>query len=645
MSGPSDLAKLTVTIDTANELLLTDEVKMMDVGEGVMRPTNAMVMANLSTLLGGAMPYASVEQGLLGTTSGTNFSVLSSAEDLYVTVYRNEAGEAVYVDSYPNAEATKTAKAYAESAFPLTVPRSFSKEMPWSIVDRYFRAILGIKENGTVHAILDQLPGLASLGDYAWAITDKNKVVLLGVKWSGEVVIYGLDTGKSTAYVDGPIGAQDIFVLVGGVPYQITSSGDNFAPSFSSGLISYIRRNGPVAQVSESIPVPGSVATFIRKFLHIISSGQSLSMGATAAVVTAQPPTANRLFTLQDGVRLTNQDGTLTSEMVAPFKPLVAKAQEVPAVQLAGQLNRIRGVPSDAGLLVSCHGRGGMNIASLSKGSLFYTNAITAATAARAEANRLGLGYEVPFVDWIQGENDSSAAAGYYLSKLLQLQADYEADLKAISGQPGSIPFLLDQISNWTAPTYDHAQSNVPLEQLQAALDYPSRFYCAGPKYWLITSPDGIHMTSESSMRLGVMHARAAQAILAGASWLPTHVVSAKRAGAVITLKYHTPHGPLVIDTLKVSDPGSFGIRYVDDAFSAVVQGVKLTGDNSVEVTLSAIPTGANPYIGIADVGVIGSAGGPTTGARACFRDSSTDVDAYGYPIYNWACHQRVAVQ
>ena len=49
MSGAEDLARLTVTIDLANELFLSDEVKMVDVGDGVMRPTNAKVLADLSS--------------------------------------------------------------------------------------------------------------------------------------------------------------------------------------------------------------------------------------------------------------------------------------------------------------------------------------------------------------------------------------------------------------------------------------------------------------------------------------------------------------------------------------------------------------------------------------------------------------------
>ncbi|QLJ16286.1 hypothetical protein H0H12_10315 [Pseudomonas putida] len=643
MSGQQTIQELDRIVGTTNELLLSPEVKMMDVGGGVMRPTNAMVMTNLATLLGGAMPYASVALGLSGTADGTNFSVLSSAQDEYVNVYRNVSGSALFVDSYPNASATRKAGEAADAAYGLSQPRSLVDDFPWVITDQYYRAILGVKPSGAAHALLDTLPGLDLLGDYAWVTTDANGVVLLGIKWSGEVVVYGQSTGSVTAYADGPIGGQDIWVLVDGVPYQATSSGDNFSPKVADGKLSYIRRSGPVSSVTIDVPLPGSVATFVTTILHIVSGGQSLSMGATATTTTLQPPTANRLLTIQDGVRLTNQDDTLTSAMVAPFKPLIAKTNEVPAVQLSAQLNRIRGLPSNAGLLTSCHGRSGYAIAALSKGTLPYTNSITAVTNAKAEATRLGYGYRVPFVDWIQGENDANRGAGGYLTALLQLQSDYDTDIRAISGQPQTVPLLLDQISNWTM--YGLTSSFVPLEQLQAALTYPTRFYCAGPKYWLQTNTDGIHLTAENSMRLGAMHARAAQAIIAGSTWKPTHAVSATRSGAVVTLRFHTPSGPLAIDTVNVTDPGNLGIRYVDDSGVASIQGVRLLGNNTVEVTLSAVPSGANPYIGIADIGTAGSAGGPVTGPRACLRDSSPDLDAYGQPIYNWACHQRINVQ
>jgi hypothetical protein len=644
MSGPSDLARLTTTIDAANELLLSDEIKMMDVGDGVQRPTNAKVLADLSTQMSGALIYTTAALGLAGTVAGGYFSVISPENDQYLILYKNEAGAAVEKDRYPNAVATKRASETADMALQLANPRSLSDVMPWAVVDQFYRAILGVKSSGVAHAVLDRLPGLDLLGEFSWAVTDTTGVVLLGIKWSGEVVVYGQSVGEVTAYADGPVGGQDIFVLVNGAPYQLTSNGDSFSPKVSDGRVSFVRRAGPVNSVNMDIPLPGSVAAFITQILHIVSSGQSLSMGSGSTLTTMQPPVANRLLTIQDGVRLANQDDTLTSGMIAPFKALVGKTQEVPVVQMAAQINRLRGIPSNAGVLATAHGRGGWSIAQLSKGTLPYTNSITAVTGAKAQCAVLSYNYKVPFVDWIQGEADAAAIPGAYLAGLLQLQSDYESDIKAISGQTGRIPLLLDQISNWTAPGYNRTQSNVPLEQLQVALDYPDRFVCAGPKYWLQTISDGVHLTGDSSMRLGAMHARAAQAIIGGQSWLPTHCLSAVLIGQKVTLKFHTPHGPLVSDTLNVTDPGNWGIRWIDSSLSAAVSSVKLLGANSVEVILSAVPTGANPQIGIADVGVSGMLAGPTTGVRACLRDSSPDLDTNGQPVFNWACHQRIAV-
>ncbi|EKT4476527.1 hypothetical protein QEL91_002199 [Pseudomonas putida] len=643
MSGQQTLQELDRIVGTTNELLLSPEVKMMDVGGGVIRPTNAMVMNNLATLLGGAMPYASVELGLAGTVDGTNFSVLSSAQDEYVKVYRNQAGVAEYVDSYPNAEATRSADILARTALSQTPPRSLDDEMPWAVVDENYRAILAVKKNGAVHALLDTLPGLDLLGDYAWAVVDSQGVVLLGIKWSGEVVTFGQSTGAVTAYADGPLGGQDIWVLVDGVPYQVTSSGDNFSPQVSSGRLSYIRRSGGVASVTVDIPLPGSVADFIETIIHIVSSGQSLSMGATSTAVTTQAPTANRLLTFQDGVRLTDQDSTLTAAMVAPFKPMVGKLQETPVVQLSAQLNRLRGLPSNAGLLTSAHGRNAMAIAQLSKGTLFYNNLIAGVTAAKAEATRLGKNYFVPFVDWIQGEQDRAMSQAAYTAALVQLQSDYDADIRTAGGQSRPVKLLMDQMSSFT--NYGMTSSFVPLAQLQVSLDFPDRFVCAGPKYWVPYNSDGTHMTGDSYSRIGCMHARAAEAIINNRTWKPTHAVSAVRTGNVVRVKFYTPFGNLVVDTGAVTDPGNWGIRYADDSSSATVTGVKLLGRDTIEVTLNAVPSGANPFIGIADAGIAGNPSGPTSGARACLRDESPDRDGYGRPVFNWACHQRIAVE
>jgi hypothetical protein len=643
MSGPSDLARLSDTIDKANELLLSDQIKIMDVGDGVMRPTNAKVLADLSVQMSGAMIYLTTAAGLAGTASGGYFSVLSAASDEYVILYLNNAGAAVEVKRYPAQAFVSAVSQLLNNIAPSTQYQSLDLDWPYVIEDAAGFPLLGVRGDGVAHAVLDAMPGLPTVSDYAWAITDVNDVVMIGITWDGQLVLYGQDASTVTAYADGPVGAQDIFVLINNVPYQITSQGDNFSPVAASGRVRYIQRKGLVSSAVQDVPLEGSIAPFVTKILHILASGQSLSVGGGSVATTTQPPVANRMLTLQSGVRLTNQNDTLSNEMVVPFKPLVSNQMEAPITQITAQLGRIRALPDNVGTLSSVHGRTGYPIASLSKGSIYYTNTITAVASAKAECTRLGYGYEVPLLDWIQGENDRSAVAGYYTAQLLQLQSDYNTDIKAASGQAKNIKILLDQISNWTA--YNITSSYVPLEQIQVALDYPERFVCAGPKYWLQTNAeDGQHLSGENYTRLAAMHARPAEALINGYSWFPTHARSAVRTGNKVAVKFHCPVFPLVIDTALVTDPGNLGLRWIDDSSSASITAVRLSSFDTLEITLSAIPSGANPKIGIADIGTAGAYGGPITGPRACIRDSQQDLDPYGGRVYNWACHQQIQV-
>lgn len=522
----------------------------------------------------------------------------------------------------------------------ITPPPSYPGELPWGIVDKYGQPILGVRPDGVALALLDAMPGTGLLdGRFRWAMTDAQGYVVLGVQWDGGVYVSGSSSGTIQVFViDGDVWA----IAEDQLPVQVTSGARAANPALGGIGVRYLApASGGMVSAESAIPLATAWAPFITRVLHIVSAGQSLAIGIGATAWTLKPQCANRLRTLQIGVSLSNQDATLNAADCLPLKPLTANTLEAPVVQQANQLQRIGALPSNAGVVASAHGRGGLALADLDKGTLYYTNSITAVTKAKEEATAAGLSYRVPYIDWIQGENDRASAAGVYLTALLGLQADYDADVRAISGQSEVVPLLLDQISNWTA--YNIDVSLVPFDQLAAARQYPSLFYCAGPKYWLATV-DGIHMTSLSSRRLGAMHARAGAAIIKGEAWLPTHCTSAVRAGNVVTLKFHTPEGRLMADTINVANPGNLGIRWVDDGASATVTGVQVNLDNTVTVTLSGAPTGANGYIGIADIGTSGAAGGPTIGPRACLRDSSTDKCGDGLPLYNWACHQRISV-
>ena len=605
-------------------------------------------LENLSMQMAGAAIQPNIAEGLRVTADKGLFSVASANEADYLDLYQNNAGVAVFKNSYPSTKRLKTAIDESKFAVMSAVAGSLSPDHPWAITDRLMRIILGVRKDGVVDAILDRMPGLSLLGDYAWQMSDKKGVVLLGVKWSGDVVVNGRSLTSDTTlsvWEQGPVGQRDIWALVDSMVYQLTSSGDNTSPQVQAGSISYVERKKSVTRKVAFIPEAGVIAGFVKIIWHLIYNGQSLQCGiGSGTPSTQQAPTANRLLTIKDGVQLSDEKGTLSPDMVAPFQPMAAKTLEPPALQVAAHLNRTRSLPSDVGLLTSMHGRGGQSILALNKGTIPYGNSITAMTEAKAECMRLGYGYKVPFVGWNQGQHDGAWAAGLYLAALVQLQIDYQADIQAITGQVENIPLLLTQMSNWTAPTYKRAFSNIPHEQLQAALDYPDRFVMAGPQYWMPSNNDGIHLPASSYARDGVMVGRAASAILNGFKWMPLHCVEAIREGNKVDVRFHVPSLPLVIDTVNVTDPGNYGIRWIDSTDSATVTAVEQIGSDTLRITLSGEPTGADQKVGIADIGIASTRAGPTTGPRTCIRDSAPDLDAEGVPVFNWACHQRFPV-
>ena len=522
-------------------------------------------------------------------------------------------------------------------------PRNMSAKFAHSLTDSRGRLMFGVHRDGYVQGEFRDLPGRRILGHFRWSWSDSAGNVIYGLRWDGTIYSQNDSSNQIDLSIWGPEGRRGLFASVNGVWHQVTQGPEVLSAALTGKTINYRQRSGgSFISGQVSLPEYGVLADYVTDWLHLLSYGQSLSMGAySTPVQTVTPPLANRIYSPAFGIRLSDQDGVVSAGDVTPLQPMTSNSTEVPHAQLGAQLSRECAIPDSAALLLSCHGRGGMSISQLGPSSQFYANLLTTVTAAHSSVTAAGKTYRVPFVDYIQGEADAGAATGVYLAALISLRGALEADIHAITGDAAKIPFLLDQISNWTS--HDRTETNIPLEQLQAALEHPADFVCAGPKYWLETADDGEHLTALSSMRAGVMHAGAAAAILRGESWLPTHVYSASRDGAIIDLLVNTPRGPLVIDTKNVSDPGNYGLRYVDSTGSATISGVVVTG-NRIRVTLSAVPTGTGGYIGIADTGTSGAKGGPTTGPRACLRDSDPIYDMNGQPVWNWICHQRISV-
>ncbi len=404
---------------------------------------------------------------------------------------------------------------------------------------------------------------------------------------------------------------------------------------------------------------------------EIIGTGQSLSTGLFAnPALSTNPmwPTAALMTNL--GVRQVIDRGEfhfLRPGLINTLMPLVEASTsdhdgETIGAGMAFQINELA---LEAGqppwpVVFSAHGVTGASYAMLKRGTMPYRNSIATVSRVKAILDRMGVGDVVRAVTVTQGETDSmmGASAAEYEADLVQWRNDYDADLRAITGQREPVMLFTDQMNNYTSAVFREraaATSPIPLAQLRAALDHPGVIALVCPKYWLAYyRKDGAHLTARSEELLGEKYGEAIKRTLVdGVAWKPLYITSAALNGNLITLSYNIPSPPLVFDTQTIRDPGNLGFVYADDsAAPPSISGVELVGAGTqVRIALSAPPTApaGHRHVEYAWVGSIACGGGgcgagPLTGPRGNLRDSDPLTSLLGGPdpihLYNWAATQ-----
>jgi hypothetical protein len=404
---------------------------------------------------------------------------------------------------------------------------------------------------------------------------------------------------------------------------------------------------------------------------EIIGTGQSLSTGlfANPAISTvAQWPTVALMTNL--GVRQVIDRGqahVLNPDLITALVPLVeAKTADHDGETIgAGMAFQINELALEAGqppwpVVFSAHGVTGAAYSMLKRGTVPYANSLATVKRIAAILDRAGIRDVVRAVTVTHGETDyiMGISAEEYEANLVQWRSDYNADVRAITGQRERVMLFTDQMNNYTskvlgpraAPT-----SVIPLAQLKAALDYPDSIVLVCAKYWLnYYRKDGAHLTNRSEELLGEKYGEAIKrTFVDGAIWKPLYITAATVNANVITLSYHIPSPPLALDTTLVRDPGNFGFVYIDDSPAPPkIRAVELYGGrNQVRIGLSAPPSAAagHRHIQYAYVGSVQCAGGgcgagPVSGPRGNLRDSDPVTSRLdggdSTHLYNWAATQ-----
>ncbi|MEI6529379.1 MAG: fibronectin type III domain-containing protein [Candidatus Falkowbacteria bacterium] len=366
---------------------------------------------------------------------------------------------------------------------------------------------------------------------------------------------------------------------------------------------------------------PISAPTYI---YHILSTGQSLSLGVagTPTLSTSQPYNNKML------------NGT-------NFTALVEGSAETPASAMGNGITFVNGQQ----IVVTKHGVGGTAYSGLKKGTTPYANGIQQAIDVRNAATLLGKTSQVLGVTVVHGETDNAGGnAPYYEGYLVEWQQNYEADIKAINGQVGTIPLFTDQMDSWT--TQGHATSGIPIAQLAAAEDYPGKIILVGPKYFL-TYASGPHLTNTSYRWLGEYYAKVIKKVYFDKiSWRPLSPDSVNLIGNVIYAKFHVPTGSLAFDTTLVKQKSNYGFEYYDSASSTSINSVEIINSDTVKITLSNSPTGTNQRLRYAYTGVASSDAGaqPDGSPRGNLRDTDPEISLSGNTLYDWAVNFDKAI-
>ena len=571
----------------------------------------AEIAADVAQLSAGI--YSSTSAGIAATTSGKYFSVPSADSDEYLILYKNDSGTAVEVQRYPSADRVKKV------------------DLVSTKVDYEQRIYKNKSATNASETFARQK--MDDIGDVPNSL--QNKIYAAG----GEVAIGSLDAaGKLIAGV----GEMGLIAGNNSIQDREPEGSEVYAIVDDSSRASFVIREGGLVDVATRKPWD------LPEVTHIISYGQSLSIGVKGTpIISTVQPYDNLMF--NGGV----QPGTDTAN-VTSLVPLVEQAQPNGGYEtvLSGCCNKLSQYGNDSQFLGTATGVGNTPIASLGKGTVGYTRTLFARDPAKSCSANINKTYSMGAFLWLQGEADVSSMFSpffptqckQYKAQLAQLWRDLNADFSDCNTIASAIPLISYQLS------FNSLSVNAE-GVTQAQLDVSNEFdhiYCAGPTYNLTYSEDNIHLSGPSYYIYGHYFARALNEIINGRDWKPLHIKSARRSGKGLLLKYHVPHGPLVIDPFKGVETTDHGFAVYDtNGDKLTISSVTAVTEDAIKILLSITPPGpvAIKYARDYSNGQCNGAGVATGDVRDSSDEIATykiSTTTYNVNLYNYACHQTI---
>ncbi len=261
---------------------------------------------------------------------------------------------------------------------------------------------------------------------------------------------------------------------------------------------------------------------------------------------------------------------------------------------------------------------------------------------------------EVAAICLLHGEHEAgrNSSGPAYRRGLSLLQVQYDADIRALTGQSDPVRLYLTQTNRGSAR---FKTPELPMAQLNARFDN-QYVHCVGPTYFAPAEarPERapMHLKALGYRRVGQLFGRFLLDDLWGAQREPLRVEEAYWVGQrTIRLRYNRPIG-LEEDNgrVNVSDLGpGLGVDFHDGTpWSPIVEAVRLAREQDCEldVDLTAPSQGYRKLLLIAARTTGGGGVGSRDGARSGIRSREPfDVDPLdGTELFDWACSEQVVL-
>jgi hypothetical protein len=290
---------------------------------------------------------------------------------------------------------------------------------------------------------------------------------------------------------------------------------------------------------------------------HFISNGQSLGSGLGQSPISTTQPFSNLKMFDSSGVYDINDPnaGTLSLvPLVTPERPIPMAAGQYP-INVVGETcdcsaaNEVTRLALAQGfhfrMASTCVAVSGAAMTDINKPQIAYEAGLYEARVMRRLLALEGLAFGVGGILFTHGEADAAALTprATYQAELIQLQADYQHDLSAITGQTRAIPILASlqhsEPNNLTAPFGPDGNSTA--RAILNAADATPLVIATGPKYQYVYQGDNVHMADYRT--LGEKYA---EVFSFAGTWVPLRPVGFVRVDNVVTIAFHVPTLPLV---------------------------------------------------------------------------------------------------